>query len=104
MCHVSQDPAIGNGQKDQTFWERIATYYNNNRPLCCAKYLAKSLETKWGVIKHDVAKFCDNYQAVVALNKSSESPKHTLQKALKLFKAKHPKQGSFVKIHFWLIL
>jgi hypothetical protein len=68
--------------------------------LCCAKHLAKSLETKWGAIKHDVTKFCDNYQTMVALNKSGESSKHTLQKALKLFKAKHPKQGLFVKIHF----
>ncbi len=103
MFHVLQDPVIGNGQKNQTFWVRIATHHNNNRPLCCAKHLAKSLETKWGAIKHDVAKFCDNYQTVVALNKCSESSKHTLQKALKLFKAKHPKQG-FAKIHFWLIL
>jgi hypothetical protein len=32
--------------------------------------------------------------------KSGESSEHTLQKALKLFKAKHPKQGSFCENTF----
>jgi hypothetical protein len=28
------------------------------------------LETKWGFIKHDVAKFCGNYHTIVALSES----------------------------------
>ncbi len=30
MFHVSQEPAIGNRQKNQKFWERIAKPYQNN--------------------------------------------------------------------------
>jgi hypothetical protein len=30
---------------------------NQNWLTCGAKWLAKSLDTKWGVIKHNVAKF-----------------------------------------------
>jgi hypothetical protein len=57
------------------------------------------LETKWGAIKHNATKFCDNYQAVPALNKRGESFENMFQEVLELFKAKHPKQGLFVFIH-----
>jgi hypothetical protein len=36
MFRVLQDPIIGNGEKNQAFWKRITTHYNNNQPLCCA--------------------------------------------------------------------
>jgi precorrin-3B methylase len=71
--------------------------------LLC-KNPTKNLETKWGMIKHDVIKFCDSYQAMAIFNKSSESFENTLQKVLELFKAKHPKQGLFILIHCWLII
>jgi hypothetical protein len=90
--------------KESIFWERIATHYNNNRCLCCAKHLAKSLETKWGAIHMLWQNFVTIIKQWLLSTKSGESSEHTLQKALKLFKAKHPKQGSFVKIHFWSIL
>jgi hypothetical protein len=60
MFHVLQDLVIGNRQKNRTFWERTATHYNNNRPLCCPRHLAKSLETKWGAIKHVWQNFVTN--------------------------------------------
>jgi hypothetical protein len=82
MFHVFQDLVIGNGQKNQAFWKGITTHYNNNQPVCCAKHLARSLETKWGVIKHDVVKFCDNCQVVATFNKSDDSSKDSLQKTL----------------------
>jgi hypothetical protein len=78
VFHVSQDPIIGNGQKNQTFWERIVAHYNNNRPISCGEHLARSLETKWGLIKHDVSKFCGNYHIVVALHESGTFSKDTL--------------------------
>ncbi len=100
MIRVLQDPIIGNGEKNQAFWKRITTHYNNNYPLCCVECIARSLETKWGVIKHNVAKFCGNCQVVATLNKSGESFKDALQKTLQLFKTKHQKQSSFVFIHY----
>jgi hypothetical protein len=91
-------------EKNQVFWEKITSQYNNNQLFCCVEHSTKSLETKWGVIKYDVTKFCYNYQAMAIFNKSYESFENTLQKVLKLFKAKHPKQGLFIFIHCWLIL
>jgi hypothetical protein len=49
------------------------------------------LETKWGVIKHDVAKFCGVYKSVVALNESGTFVEDVLERALELYKVKHPK-------------
>ncbi len=91
VLHVSHIPIIRNGQKNQAFWERIVAHYNNNRPTFCGEHLARSLETKWGLIKHDVAKFCGNYHTIVALNESGTFNKDTLQKAFELFKSKTSK-------------
>jgi hypothetical protein len=49
------------------------------------------LETKWGFIKHDVAKFCGNYETVIALKENGNSSEDTLQKAFGLFKSKTSK-------------
>jgi hypothetical protein len=99
------NPIIGKGQKNQAFWERIATHYNNSQPLCCAKRPTRSLETKWRVIKHNVTKFCCNYQVVVALNKSDESFEEYIIINFRAFQSKKSKTRNWVTfIHCWLIL
>ena len=35
----------------------------------CGEKPSRSLETKWGVIKHDVLKFCGAYKLMLSLNK-----------------------------------
>jgi hypothetical protein len=73
--------------------------YHSTTTLEMAVLSARSLETKWGAIKHNATKFCGNYQIVATLNKRGEFSENTFQEVLELFKAKHPKQGSFVFIH-----
>lgn len=104
FLHVSQDPTARNGQRLTAFWERVREHYNNNRPVGGGERPARSLETKWGVIKHDVAKFIGNYKVAVALCQSGTSSHDVLQKALELYKSKHPKNQSFVFIHCWFLL
>jgi hypothetical protein len=58
---ISQDPIVGNGQKSSSFWERVAKSYNLYTPLGCGDRNARSLECKWGTIRHDVLKFCGVY-------------------------------------------
>ena len=91
VLHVSQDPIRGNGQRALAFWEKITMHYQENRPLGCAERLSRSLETKWGVIKHDVSKFCGIYKSVLSLNQSGTSPKDVLDRSLDLYKVRHPK-------------
>jgi len=103
MFHVLQDLIIGNKEKNQVFGRRLL-HTITIISLFVMQNPTKSLETKWGVIKHNVTKFCYNYEAMAILNKSCEFFENTLQTALELFKAKHPKQGLFIFIHYWLIL
>jgi hypothetical protein len=104
VLHISQDPIQGNGQKKEAFWDRIATHYNQNRPTGGGHRPARSLETKWGAIKHDVAKFIGVYNQVLGCRESGTSPDDVVQKALELYKVKHPKQQCFVFIHCWQLL
>jgi hypothetical protein len=60
--------------------------YNKNKHGCGAKRPTRSLETKGGIIKYDVVKFCECYGFVVALNEFGSSKKDILQKALELYK------------------
>jgi hypothetical protein len=73
ILHILQDLIMRNGQKSQPIWERIEEHYNKTWPTNCKECLARSLETKWGLIKHNIAKFCNNYQVVVTLSESTTS-------------------------------
>jgi hypothetical protein len=58
---------------------------------------------KWGLIKYDIPKFCSVYKSMVVLNKFEMSLEDVLERSLKLYKVKHPKQLSFVLLHCWLL-
>jgi hypothetical protein len=45
-------------------------HYNYNMHVSCEECSTRSFETKWSLMKHDISKFCGNYEVVVALNKS----------------------------------
>jgi hypothetical protein len=62
MMFVFQDRVVGNQQKTCVFWERITEHYNANRPDGVRPL--RSLETKWGLIKHNVSKFCGIYNQI----------------------------------------
>ena len=102
--YVSQDPRIGNGQRVAAFWERVWKHYLENRPFCRPEKLNRSLETKWGSVKHDVAKFCGVYKTVLNSRESGTSLEDVLERALDLYKVRHPKQQPFVFVHYWRIL
>jgi hypothetical protein len=62
--HVSQDPINRSGQRATAFSERIWTHYKANRPIGGEEGPARSLETEWGAVKRDCAKFAGMYKAV----------------------------------------
>ena len=101
---VSQDPVCGNGQRNTAFWERITTNYNANKPRSCPTHPARSLESKWSHIKHDVAKFSGVYKQVSDCRESGASAEDVLERALEFYKDRHPKQQGFVFLHCWHLL
>ena len=104
FLHVSQDPISRNGQCNMAFWERITRHYNDTKPRSSPLHPAKSLETKWGHIKHDVSKFCGLYKLVLDCRESGTSLDDVLERALEYYKDRHPKQIPFVYLHCWAVL
>lgn len=104
FLHISQDPKQGTGQKSENFWKRITEHYNTNKPEGGGYRPARSLETKWSAIKHDVAKFVGIYGSVYKLKESGTSLEDVLFRALELYKLKSPKGVGFAYIHAWKIL
>jgi hypothetical protein len=68
------------------------------------KQFAHGLKTKGGTIKHDVAKFGECYNYVLALNESRTILKDVLSKALEFYKFKHLKNVSIIFLHYKLLL
>jgi hypothetical protein len=55
FLHINQEPNMGNGHGSNTFWDKVSEDYNKNKHAH-VEILARSMETKWGVIKHDIVK------------------------------------------------
>jgi hypothetical protein len=102
VLFVSQDRIVGNQQRASVFWERITEHYEDHRPD--APRPQRSLETKWGLIKHDVSSFCGVYSQVLRLNKSGTSVADTLQHSRELYRQKSAKKQEFAFEHCWIIL
>jgi hypothetical protein len=62
------------------------------------------LKTEWGVIKHDVTKFINNFTIVQSLCKSRINIENTFNNVLDLYKLKHSKGSNFTFICCWLML
>jgi hypothetical protein len=101
---VSRDPVCGNGQRNTAFWDRITTNYNHNKPRSCPIRLARSLESKWSHIKHDVAKFTGVFKQVSDCRESGAFADDVLERALEYYKDRHPKQQAFAFLHCWHLL
>jgi hypothetical protein len=65
---------------------------------------ARSLETKWGQIKHDVGDFVACHGQVRRTRKSSSSLADILCMAKELYRSKHPKQLEFSFEHCWVLV
>ena len=104
FLHVSQDPIVGNGQCSTAFWERITKHFNQVKPHGSPLWPARSLETKWGHIKHDVGKFCSAYKHVYDCKEFGTSLDDVLEWALEYYKDRHRKQAAFAYLHCWGLL
>ena len=61
----------------------------------------RSLESKWGAIKHDVAKFIGVYNQVKQLNKSGAKEADILRMSRELYRTKTAKNTEFAYEHGW---
>jgi hypothetical protein len=99
---VSQDPIVGNQQQKGAFWECIVEHYDLNHTT--GSRGARSLESKWGLIKHDVGKFIMYHKQIVNLNKTGVSTADIVKLAKDLYRLKHVKGHDFTFEHCWVLV
>ena len=69
----------------------MCKHYHENRPIGIREKSSRSLELKWGVVKHDVAKFCRVCKSVLSCRESGTSLDDILEQALELYKHRYPR-------------
>jgi hypothetical protein len=99
---ISQDRICGNQQKSNAFWDYIFVHYDERRPKSYRP--PRSLESKWSLIKHDIAKFIGVLKQVVSLNRNGTSKEDLLIMAKELYRTKRPKNVDFQFEHCWLLV
>ena len=75
-----------------------------NKHVTTGSRPARSLESKFYIIRHDVSKFGGCYTQVERLNMSGTNSEDTLEKALELYKIKAPKNSDFMFLHCWWLM
>jgi hypothetical protein len=59
---ISQDPVTDNQQRSSAFWNRIFEHFKKHRST--TDRTTRSLDSKWGQIKHDVGEFIGCHKQV----------------------------------------
>src|SRR5690348_732279 len=83
---VSQDPILGNGQKLDTFWSRIADIFNEGVVATDPWHRsAASLQSRWSPLQATIAKFCGVFAQVTEEYHSGWNEKMIVDEALQRF-------------------
>ncbi len=70
-------------KRKHSLWDYIIENYNQNHSIGLCERLARSLESKWSIRKHDVNKFTINHSIVQTLPKFETIIKYTTNKVFK---------------------
>lgn len=102
---ISQDPIEGNGQKQETFWQRIADIFNEGVEQKDEWYRSPaSLQSRWSPLQASVSKFCGVYSSVKDENHSGWNEEMVVEESLKRYPLKNGKGQVFTNLTSWMIL
>ncbi|XP_073016649.1 glutathione S-transferase T3-like [Primulina eburnea] len=77
---MSDDPVIGNDQKGNDFWRRVADYYNDNRPAGSSRRALNVIRSHWhNTVQKKVNRFNANYNSVYNTYRSGHSDEDILR-------------------------
>ncbi|XP_042406515.1 glutathione S-transferase T3-like [Zingiber officinale] len=76
---ISDDPIIDNDQKADAFWGRVASYYNDNLPLCSNTRSANVIRSHWHNTIQKVYRFNANYNSIYSSYRSGHSDEDILR-------------------------
>jgi hypothetical protein len=99
---ISQDPIIGNQQKSNAFWNRIFEHFRKYRPG--SDRIARSLDSKWGQIKHDVGEFIGCHKQVMKNKPRRTSAEDIIRLAKEMYQVKSAKGSEFTFVHCWVLV
>ncbi|XP_073137884.1 uncharacterized protein [Henckelia pumila] len=101
---ISDDPIIGNDQKADAFWGRVASYYNDNRPAGSNSRKANVIRSHWhNTIQKKVNLFNANYNSIYSLYRSGHSDEDILRFAYEKYREEH-NGVAFNLEHVWRIV
>ena len=101
---IYPDPIVGSGQKPTTIWTQICEDYNIRRPRGREERSYHTLETKWFVIEHVVAKIASRHAQCKDLWEFGTSNADVIAQALDLYQRQNVKGATFVYMHCWLLV
>ncbi|XP_062184648.1 uncharacterized protein LOC133888425 [Phragmites australis] len=89
--NMSMDPVVGSNQSLGAFWQRIESYFHDNKdfPSTCNK---KSLQGRWTFINGMVQKFCGHYARAMHARRSGTTEGEMIVEACKMFQAVEHKE------------
>jgi hypothetical protein len=94
-CNVSNDPLKGVDQKLTNLWESIEKYFDTHRLSTSAPRTARSLQSRWSLVAHDVAKFIGNFTLASSRNGSGTNSDGILAEAHALYVTENSKPFLF---------
>ncbi|XP_073304549.1 glutathione S-transferase T3-like [Primulina huaijiensis] len=101
---ISDDPIIGNDQKADAFWVRVASYYNENRPPGSNTRSANVIRSHWhNTIQKKVYRFNANYNSVYSSYQSGHSDEDILRFAYEKYRSEN-NGVAFNLEHVWRIV
>ncbi|XP_018508590.1 glutathione S-transferase T3-like [Brassica rapa] len=98
--NTSKDAVVGNEQRSNTFWTRIAAYYNASpQNAGSEKREARHCKNRWQKINDLVCKFCGAFEAATREKTSGQNDNDVLKQAHHIFYNNHKKK--FLLEHAW---
>ncbi|XP_075477331.1 glutathione S-transferase T3-like [Primulina tabacum] len=101
---ISDDPIVGNDQKADAFWGRVASYCNENRTPGTPSKIASVMQSHWhNTIQKKVYRFNANYNSVYSAYRSGHSDEDILRFAYEKYREEN--NGiAFNLEHVWRIV
>ena len=98
--NTSKDPVVGNEQRSDSFWKRIAAYFSASPMLAgCEKRGSTQCKQRWHKLNDLVCKFCGAYEAASREKSSGQNENDVLKVAHEIFYNSYKKK--FTLKHAW---
>ncbi|XP_062181965.1 glutathione S-transferase T3-like [Phragmites australis] len=95
QLNVSMDPVVGSNQSLGAFWQRIESYFHENKDFPSTRN-KKSLQGRWTFINDMVQKLCGHYARTMSSRRSGTTEGETIVEACKMFQAVEHKEFTFL--------